>query len=337
MHELGGEKERASLGPRELLEKTRVRLAQQQPGLVFWGAGACVSSPEEAAQFATAGYTWFRLDMARVVDLRADTLPLEAMDATIVALEDLGIFAPGWYTAYVDQELTPVAGANFRLPDETLARAAVKFAPVFARAQEIEQVIRNCWSGRGEPPDLEIVLSPGGPASTAEEMLFASMELRWRLSSVTAIAPALGHEWEPGQDPSFIAGTLTHALSRLSSALCPARLSAPHLLGHALPDPRLVHQDTMETGRLAFLAQLIQRDPALFREWLEGARLAFPIARSGWPITLSEEEARFLPQVEDAELAATFLDLPSGRQLLLSTWSDVSSSSIGERARALLG
>ena len=87
--------------------------------------------------------------------------------------------------------------------------------------------------------------------------------------------------------------------------------------------------DATDAGRLAVLKDLATRDPRGFRAWMEAAREAFPVVRNGWPISLSEQEARCLPQVEDGELAATFLEQVPGRQLLLSTWRAVRSGELG--------
>ena len=333
-HELGGEKERTDIGPRELLEQTRARL-EGIGGLVRWGAGAKVQTPEEAALFATAGYTWFTFDLARVVNGRAAEISLDALDAALVELEDTGVFAPGWHDAYLDREFSVAPGLTISLPDEALARTAVKFAPLLAHAEEMDRVLRTCWVGRGELPEIEISLAPGPVATAPEEMLFLSMELRRRLSSFTAIAPAFGREFEPGADVPEDFGGLSALLAALSAAAAPVALSVPSALSALAPAGQVPHLDVTAAGRLAQLAIAARKSPEFFREWLEAARLAFPLSRTGWPISLTEEEARFLPQVEDADLEATFLGLTAGRQLLLSTWEDVSGSELGVRLRGI--
>lgn len=324
MHELGGEKERASVGPRELLEHTRAAL--HGTSVQAWGAGARVSTPEEAAHFATAGFTWFTFDLSRAVDGRASSMSLEALDAAVVALEDRGTYAPGWYAEYIDREFTPAPGLSVRFSDEALARAAVKFAPAFTLAEDLDNAIRGCWSGRGELPDVEVALSPAAPATTVEELLFVSMELRRRLSVFTAIAPALGHEFEVGSIEIEEPDPLARLLAQWAAVAAPARISLPAALsglGQAAGAIHPYHIDCTEQGRLAFLSQIARNEPARFRKWLAAACETFPISRTGWPISLSEEEARFLPEVEDSELEAMFLHSKAGRQLLLATWGDV--------------
>jgi hypothetical protein len=320
LHELGEEKERATTGPRELLERTQGWLGSVG-GIERWGAGARVRTPEDAAQFALAGFTWFTLDVARMEDRQAETMSLEGLDAAIVSLEDHSVLRERWHEDYVGREFETATGA-LRFSDEALARIAVKHGPILALAGEINRAIRACWSGRPEAAEIEVSLAPGGPATTREEFLFLSRELLHHVDTLTAIAPALGHEFEPGavlpEDPAELAA----CLAGLRSVETAVKLSIPSPLAPIAGEGR-EHFDTTEAARLAALRRLAQRAPGEFRQWLEAARLAFPLARNGWPISLGEEEARFLPQVEDEELEATFLGTIAGRQLLLATWEAV--------------
>jgi hypothetical protein len=334
VHELGGEKERATVGPRELLEQTRATLAAK-PFAGPWGAGGRIRTADEAAHFAHAGFTWLTLELARSVNTQADRMTLDQLDAAIVALEDAGAFQPCWYEQYVDREFAAEPEVVVRFSDEKLARAAVKFAPAFALAEDMDRAIRASWSGRGELPDIEIALAPSEVATTREELLFVGFELRRRLSSLTVVAPALGRAFEPGSEAPEDPVSLSMALGELAAVATPAKLALPSSLAALAPVGYNLHLDTTEAGRLAWLAQAARQDPTFFREWLEAARQVFPIARRGWPISLSEEEARFLPQVEDAELEATFLGLTAGRQLLLTTWEEVAGSELGTRLRQM--
>ena len=46
-----------------------------------WGAGAVVTSTEEAAAFATAGFTWFTFDLTAPTDDRSASMSLDQLDA----------------------------------------------------------------------------------------------------------------------------------------------------------------------------------------------------------------------------------------------------------------
>jgi hypothetical protein len=335
VQELGGEKERASFGPRELLERTQAALAGMEP-LEKWGAGAKVRTPEDAAQFATAGYTWFILDLAQSIENRADTMSLEELDSAIVSWEDRGVLRPNWHEDYVEQEFEMEGAAPIRFSDEVLARTAVKFAPLLALAGEIDRAIRTCWSGRGEPPDIEVSLAPAGPVTKPEELLFLSRELVFHVDHLAAVAPALGHQFEPGSEEPEDANLLTASLGGLDSSTT-TPLVLPSAVTAWLPKAERHHLDATDRGRLALLSHAANHAPDLFREWLAAACEAFPIARSGWPISLTEEEARFLPQVEDPELSSFFTGTVAGRQLLLSTWETIFTGERGPKLRALAG
>ncbi len=335
MHELGGEEERKSVGPRELLERTRTRLAKLEDGMLEkWGAGARVTSVEEAGLFAVAGFTWFTLELADAVNQRAGAMSLDELDPAIVALEDGGTYPLGWHASYLEREFEVEAGVRIQFSDEVLARAAVKFGPVLALAEEMEQTIRSCWHGRGDWPDVVVALTPSRSALTREEMFFVATQLRARSGGLPAVAPGLGFFCEPGNEMAE-AAVLAETIAGLTACggvlglALPARAAeVPGVAGARV-------LDATDDGRLAALAALVKAEPAAFREWLDAARQAFPIAHGGWPISLSEEEVRFLPQVEDGELAAVFLETVHGRQLLLSTWPQVNASAWGQKLRAL--
>lgn len=336
VHELGGEKERATVGPRELLERTRATLAKlavADPALKLerWGAGARVRTAEEAAQFAIAGCTWFSLDLSAHVNHGAAEMSLDQLDAAIVALEDRGVYRAGWHEAYVDRQFAFAPGEPIHFPDEALARLAVKFAPVLALAEEMDQHIRNCWHGRGELPDVSVSLAPANPATTRQELLFLATDLRERMTGLAALAPALGHTCEPGNEAAVPA-----AIAALVADWMPIAAPVGLVLPAAASGAESARQlDATDAGRIALLAQVARENPPMFRDWLETARLAYPIARSGWPLSLSEEEARFLPQVDDADLVPTFIEMVAGRQLLLATWREIRESELGRKLPTL--
>jgi hypothetical protein len=204
----------------------------------------------------------------------------------------------------------------------------VKFGPVLALAEEMEQAIRSCWHGRGELPDVVVSLAPSASSMLREEMLFVATQLQKRMGGLPAVAPALGRWYEPGNET----GEVTDLISALSGCAGPCGMAVPASIADA-SGARVL--DATDAGRLAALGALAKVEPAAFRAWLDAAREVFPIARSGWPISISEEDVRFLPQVEDAALAATFLESVMGRQLLLCTWPQVSASPLGLKLRAL--
>lgn len=308
LHALGGEKERITRGPRELFAETHAALARaghRGP----WGAGGIVRETDEAAQFATAGATWFTLDLSPLLEARADTMTLDELDAAIVALEDAGVYSSGWADAYLDREFA----LALRFDDETLARAAVKFGRALAHAEQLQQMIRVCWLGKGTAPDIEVSIADAPAATTRAELLFLSLEIRRRALGATALAPSLGAELEMGD--TFTGDTAIFADFAAIAAASAIKLSLPQSTSATS-----VHLDATEAATLALLREIATHQPALFREWLKCAQIHFATVRPAWRISTTEDDIRFLPDVADDALAATFLDEKRGRQLLLVTF-----------------
>ena len=314
LHELGGEKERANFGPRELRDLTCAAL-ERSGWSGEWGLGGVCREMDEAANFALAGYTGFTFDLAPRVEESADTASLDDLDARIVALEDAGVYPAGWHEAYL--------GGDASFHEETLARAAVKFGAALTHAEDLQQAMRTAWSGRGGMPDIEISIRRLLRRTTGDEVRFIARELLRRGIWAGVFAPSFGPEYQPGLRPAEAPDTANFAsILQTHGAL---RLAAP---GAA-------HTDRTDDAFFAMLTHMTGRDPALFRAILAAARDAFPVVRAGWHLLVTEDDVHMMPEVEDASLAATDLEHPHGRQLLRCTWDSVCES-LGDRIRAAI-
>ncbi len=307
LHRLGGEKDRERCGPRELREATCA--AFEKAGWPErWGLGGVCVEMDDAANFAIAGYSWFTFDLARRLDAFADEASLDALDARIVALEDSGCYKLGWHEPYL--------GEGF--DEEALARAAVKFGPALAHAEQMQQAMRTMWSGRGELPDIELSIARALRRTTALELRFLASELNRRGIWVSVLAPCLGPDFQPG----LITDELPE-IAGFAEILSPIRLAAPGAS----------HLDQTDAALFGTLRRIAENEPSLFREILLAARNAFPLICTDWHLSVSDEDVQTMPQPDDDALASTFLDHPHGRQLLLSTWEAVCEP-LGERIRA---
>ena len=332
MHRLTGEDGTADDGPREMLAAT-VAALEKAGHSGAWGAGCTVRTTAEAAAFATAGYTWFSFALGDEIDARADIMSLDELDAAIVALEDSGCYAAEWHAHYTDREWQLASGRKLRFADETLARAAVKFGRALARAAQLQQAIRTLWSGHGAVPDIELCFAGCRDPLREEEFLFLALESARSGICPVCLSPSLGAAWQPGAefagDPDGLAGTLT-SFGEIAALAGPLKIGIHHAAGKAnltaaaqrALGPR-AHLDFEEDAWLATLDTLAGKQPGLFRRWLCVAQEQFPFAPSGMALTITEEDIHVLPQVDDAELPATFLADLRGRQLLLSTFPDV--------------
>jgi hypothetical protein len=318
LHQLAGEKLRQDRGPRELREETLAALESANWNKP-WGLGGVCATTEDAAHFATAGFTWFTLDLTAHLEPRAGTMSLDELDASIIALEDTGAFQPGWHEPYLNGTAN-LRGSN---DEETLARAAVRFGLALVEAEQLAQSIRTNSTGRGDLPDLEITIaSAPHPIPPAEFAFLCAEAIRRGIihNGVTRFAPAYAGWHEPGG----VAPTeLPSVLADLRRFLPPsAMLSLPDALAQ-IADSDHFHRDATDQSRLLALREIATQNPALFREWLLAACNEFPTAKSRHQVSTTEDDVRFLPEIPDQELPTTFLDTTQGRQLLLATWDDV--------------
>ena len=316
LHRLGGPKDREKMGPRELREATCTSF-EKTAWPERWGLGGVCVELEDAANFGIAGYTWFTFDLSSRVDASANGASLDRLDARIVALEDAGVFRQGWHEEYLSGD------AATAFDEESLARAAVKFGDALAHAEQLQQTLRTVMTGRGDLPDVEVSIARTLRRTTALELRFVAAELKRRSAWTTAFAPALGPEFQPG-----LSGTSAPEVAGFADILAATG-------GVRLAAPGASHSDQSDRAFFAMLRHLAETDPGLFRSILLVAKDAFPLARAGWNLSVTEEDAQMMPEVDDAALAGTFLDHPHGRQILLCTW-DAVCEPLGDRIRASL-
>ncbi len=333
MHTLGPEIERARLGPRELRDATCASLASigfDHP----WGIGGVVREADDAAQFATAGFTWFTFDLRHLVNRRAPHMSLDELDAAIVALEDARCFPPDWHAEYLDRTFETIPPLTFS--DEDLARAAVAFGPALAHAEQLQQAVRACWAGRGGLPDIEISIAGTRYPTTPAETLFIALQLRGRGIVASTFSPSLGGAWPLGAATSFSTEEIHAAISAHQSACTAGGIAKTGIHFAAGKESALaglggLHRDEHMDAWLEALRLAAADDPQLFRAWLAASRDSFMLARGDQPVELGDDDARSLPEVGDDSLAATFLETPQGRQLLLATLDEVRASESGAR------
>jgi hypothetical protein len=332
MHHLTGEDGSADDGPREMLAATAAAL-EKAGHSTAWGAGCVVRTTEDAAAFATAGYTWFAFELRSLLDTRAASMSLDELDAAVVALEDAGCYAQGWHAHYTDREWPLPSGRVLRLGDEALARVAVKYGAALAHAAQLQQAIRTLWTGRGSAPDIELNFAGRRERETAEVFLFLALETARSGLGPACISPSLGPAWQPGAefdgDQSEFAATLALA-GEIAALAGPLKVGIRHAAGKSClrelasrTPGQHFHANFEEDAWLAALDTLARQQPELFRHWLTVAQEQFPFAAGSLALAITEEDIHALPQVPDAELPATFLGDMRGRQLLLATFPDV--------------
>jgi hypothetical protein len=329
LHHFTGEMGSSDEGPREMLAATRQALGKSRCP-TEWGAGAVVTSTEEAAAFATAGFTWFTFDVTAVTDDRTASMSLDQLDAAVVAAEDFGCYRHGWHESYLDREWRTASGRILTFTDDVLARAAVKFGPALAHADQLQQAIRTLWVGHGQAPDLELSLAGTRTPTSLDEFLFLTLESARRGLNPVSIAPSLGAAWQPGADFPGEPGemeTYFAALGEIAALAGSQKVGIHHAAGKTgiMPLARRVlgdrsHLNCEEATWLEALGRLADSEPQVFREWLRQAQEIFPFATGNAALSINEEDIRSLPDAPNGALRDTFLGHVNGRQLLLATF-----------------
>ena len=292
-----------------------------------WGAEAGgLRTAEDAEPFAAAGFTRFALDPSENIVNRAATLPpAELAEAETLLAED-GIFPRGWMDAYLGR-----AFEDFRFTPDALQRAAVKYGWALAQVGQLAAAVARSCGAR--PFELEVDFTASFAPTTPGEHLFLAHELRRRGVPVAALALRLPGEWELAVDFQGDAAECERALAAhaaIAKAAGPHQLSFPRCgdkfsilpaLGRQCGD--LLHVKTSGTSWLEALRVVARTEPRLFRELLMFCQEAFIFDRIDQPISTSEDDVRFLPDVADGELERVFLGERQGRQLLHVTAGSV--------------
>ena len=290
----------------------------------MWGAEADgLRKPEDVDAFADAGFTRFTLDPSENIVNRAATLtPEELAEAEALLAED-GILQPGWMDAHLDAGLTP----------DTLQRAAVKYGWALAHVELLASAVARSCGARAY--EIEVDFTASFAPTTPGEHLFLAHELRRRGVPVAALALRLPGEWELAVDFAGDAEECERALTAhvaIAQTAGPHQLSFPHcgdkfsiLPALARQCGGLLHVKTSGTSWLEALRVVARTEPRLFRELLMFCQQQFIFDRICQPISTSEDDVRFLPDVADGELERVFLGERQGRQLLHVTAGSVLS------------
>lgn len=320
-------------------------LVAVEPGsLEVWGADADqVSTPEEIERFVAAGFTRFTLDPSAYFVERAAEFSITELDAAAAALEEDGVFLGDWTEHYDSREFPIGDVGGLRFEREGLRRIAVKFGWALAFAEELTaHLCRLCAS---RPFEVEISLLRSARHTTPLEHLFVALEARRRGLPLVAIAPRLPGSWEAVAGYADEIGELESALrthAAIAEAFGPHQVSVPEIEGKSEVLPLLgracgarLSVKTSAASALEMMRVVARVAPATFREILVLAQERFAFERSLKPVSLSEDEVRFLPDVPDAQLESIFLGDARGRQLLDLTIGSIWHSGLNAQGRPM--
>lgn len=328
-------------------------LAAVEPvGAGSWGADADqVSTSADIERFAAAGFTRFSLDPSAYFVERAAELSLSELDAATAALVEDGVFLGNWIDLYATREFPISETLSLSFDRDELRRIAVKFGWALAFAEELTAHARRICELR--PFEVEVSLLRSARHTTPHEHLFLALEAQRRGLPLVAIAPRLPGSWEPAAEYEDDPGELENALrihADIAEACGPHQISIPEIEGKTEVLAMLgrgcgarLSVKTSAASALELMRVVARAAPAMFREILVLAQERFSFERQLKPVSLSEDEVRFLPDVPDAQLESVFLGDARGRQLLDVTigsiWnsgSDLQGRLMRERLNELL-
>ncbi len=309
-----------------------------------WGADAAgVATAKEIERFAAAGFSRFTLDPAAYFVERAAGLSAAELDAAAGALVEDGVFAAGWVELYAGREIQISDSYSLRFSPDELLRIAVKFGWALAFAEELTAHARQASGAR--PVEVELSLLRSATRTTPHEHLFVALEAQRRGLPLVAIAPHLPGSWEPVAEYVDDADELEAALqmhTAIAAACEPHQISVPEIEGKSAILPVIgrvcgarLHVKTSAASALEMLRVVARVEPGLFREILGLAQERFPFERSVKPVSLSEDEVRFLPEAADSELETLFLGDVRGRQLLDVTIGSIWASGVDSSGRPM--
>lgn len=330
--------------PEEVM--TAARTALEAAGYSApWGAdGDHLKTPEDVQRVAAAGFCFYTIDPSAFVNNAADTLGEEELRKAVDALEQDGLFAGfDWRDYYLPRVFSVSSKmAPLRFDEETLYRAAVKYARATAHAEVMGQAIAVASGGRGE---IEVSVDETDSPTSPLEHLFFALELQRRgVPNLVSLAPRFIGDFEKGID---YRGDLVRFEEQLKVHVAIARFAGPYkisihsgsdkfsaypIIGRVCRD--LLHVKTAGTSYLEALRVVARVRPALFAEIAAYCRGRFDTDRASYHISTTADQVAALPPYRDTQDEAVYLDGVAGRQLLHVTFGSVLTQGHDSRGRA---
>lgn len=300
-----------------------------------WGAdGDHLKTPEDVQRVAAAGFCFFTIDPSAYVNNGADTMDEAALRAEVSAQEAEGLFSGfDWQDYYLNRvfNVSP-RFAPFRFDEESLFRAAVKYARATAHAALMGEAIAKASAGR--PFDIEVSVDETDSPTTPLEHLFFALELQRRgVPNLVSLAPRFIGDFEKGID---YRGDLAKFEEQLRVHLAISKFAGPYKLSiHSGSDKfsaypaigrvcgNLLHVKTAGTSYLEALRVAARVNVPLFAEIAAYSRGCFETDRASYHISTTNAQVAALPPYRTAADEPAYLDEVAGRQLLHVTFGSV--------------
>lgn len=325
------EMERTQRTPEQVMAAAQSALAAakyRQP----WGADADHLKTEiDVRRTAAAGFTFFTIDPSAFVVNHADTMSSDAVSQETERLVADAVLPPGWTSLYLGKSFELSPQHSLRFDNESLSRAAVKYARAIHHCEQMAGWIEGACANR--PFEIEVSVDETDSPTSPLEHLFFGLELKRRNVPVVSLAPRFVGEFEKGID---FRGDLAAFERSLVLHVAVARYCGPYKISvHSGSDKftaypicgrvcgDLLHVKTAGTSYLEALRAVLRREPALFRDIVEYCRGRFETDRKSYHISTTPAEIAALPAADGPSTEQTFLEERPGRQLLHVTFGSV--------------
>lgn len=314
-----------------------------------------LKTPDDVDVTAAAGFTFFTIDPSDDVDQAADDYSEGDVRERFEHVRD----AAGWFDDYVGRSVSLSTGTAVELSEEACMRAAVKYGPAIARAQEMGRYIRQVHDASGKDHEIELsVDETEQPTTLAEHYIIADQCLQSGMKLVS-LAPRFIGDFEKGVD---FKGDLSALESSLSDHAAIATLLGGYKLSlHSGSDKVSMysllarttagrfHVKTAGTSYLEALRVVARHDEDLFRRIVEFGRGRYETDRATYHVSATLDSAPSAEDVRDVrvleqEYLEMWSDVPAGRgftkpgrQILHCTFgSTLTDAELGPAVRAVL-
>ncbi|MGF1484872.1 MAG: tagaturonate epimerase family protein [Opitutales bacterium] len=320
--------------PEDVMEAARTAIQAShydQP----WGADADhLKNEDDVARTVEAGFCFFTIDPSTYVQNDADWMKEADLDRAIQAMtSDRVLPGSDWMDLYLGKDYTVGEDLVLRYNEESLKRAAVKYARAIAHCETMAGFVAKHCAQR--PYELEVSVDETDSPTSSLEHLFFALELRRRSVTVVSLAPRFIGDFEKGVD---YRGDWDLFEVRLREHVAIAREMGPYkisvhsgsdkfsvypIIGRICGD--LLHVKTAGTSYLEALRVVCQTDRELFQEIAAYCVGRFDEDVASYHVSTNAEHIAQLRQrhLGDEELEEAYLNEDTGRQLLHVTFGSV--------------
>ena len=164
-----------------------------------WGADADhLKTRDDVEKTSRAGFCFFTIDPSEFVQNDADRLAPTALEQGVRQLLEENVLPADWENYYLGKTFELEGGTALEFDQETLHRAALKYARAIHHSEAMAGWIAECQDD--QPFEIEVSVDETDSPTSPREHLFFARELGRRQVKVVSLAPRFVGEFEKGID-----------------------------------------------------------------------------------------------------------------------------------------